>query len=331
MPDAEADYLAWAAKALRQYDVRAPTLRLLGHHDTVAFRVSSEASAEEFILRLHRPATQSFLGMRQRPDVIASELLWLDALARGTSLTVQQPIRNGDGKLVTEIELGADSLPCTLQRWVEGDSLLPDGIATAALAEELGAVVAQLHQHAAAWALPPEFVRPTYDLAYFLQRTEMLQSGVDYGVITPVDYAIMAETTDVILALLAATPRSTTMWGLIHADLHQGNYLVHRGDVRPVDFSLCGFGYWLYDLGTALLGLKHDLRDAFLRGYEQYRPSPREQMRLIDGFCVLSRLGAYVFMLSDPETHEWLKARLPRFAAHECRRFLLGEPVLPAI
>lgn len=337
MPDTESDCYAWAAialRALRSYALHAPTLKLLGHHDTVAFHVTSDMTPEGFLLRLHRPVTQSFVGVRQRPDVIMSELLWLEALAHDTDLTIQQPIRNVEGNLVTEIALGADSVPCTLLRWVQGDSLLPDGIATAPLAEELGAVIGQLHQHTATWTLPPGFIRPSYDLAHFRQRTELLLSGVDRGILTPEDYAVMAETTDAILALLAAIPFSPDAWGLIHADLHQGNYVVHHGSVRPIDFSLCGFGYWLYDLGTALLGLKRDLRDAFLNGYERYRSSPsspRDHMRLIDGFCVLSRLGAYVFMLSDPAAHEWLNARIPRFVAHECRRFLNGDSVLDAI
>ena len=34
-------------------------------------------------------------------------------------------------------------------------------------------------------------------------------------------------------------------WGLIHADLHEGNYLFHNEQIRPIDFYRCGFGYYL--------------------------------------------------------------------------------------
>jgi hypothetical protein len=43
---------------------------------------------------------------------------------------------------------------------------------------------------------------------------------------------------------------------------------------------------------------------------------------------LLSRIGAYIFMLPNPAEHEWLTERIARFVARECRPFPRHEPLL---
>ena len=117
-------------------------------------------------------------------------------------------------------------------------------------------------------------------------------------------------------------------WGVIHNDLQGSNILTWQGDIRPIDFSLCGWGYYLADLGTTLPSLKSVVRSSFLAGYQAYRPLASDAWRLIDGFFLLSRLGAYVYMLSDPAHQGWLQNRIPRFVAHECCQFIRTQPLL---
>jgi Ser/Thr protein kinase RdoA (MazF antagonist) len=63
-------------------------------------------------------------------------------------------------------------------------------------------------------------------------------------------------------------------FGLIRTDLHLGNALFWRGEVRVIDFDDCGFGYWLYDITVALWELRYrndyeDFRSALIEGYTQ--------------------------------------------------------------
>ena len=65
-------------------------------------------------------------------------------------------------------------------------------------------------------------------------------------------------------------------WGLIHADLHLGNALFHRGGVKLIDFDDCGYGHRLYDLAVAVWELRDEpdypaFRDALLNGYWSHR------------------------------------------------------------
>jgi Ser/Thr protein kinase RdoA (MazF antagonist) len=62
------------------------------------------------------------------------------------------------------------------------------------------------------------------------------------------------------------------VFGLIHADLHQENYLFHGKQVRAIDFDDCGYGPFVYDLAVTLSELEHradypTLRAALLAGY----------------------------------------------------------------
>ena len=64
--------------------------------------------------------------------------------------------------------------------------------------------------------------------------------------------------------------------GLIHADLHLGNALFHRGRVKLIDFDDCGTGPRLYELAVALWELRERsdypaFRDALLAGYRAHR------------------------------------------------------------
>ena len=69
---------------------------------------------------------------------------------------------------------------------------------------------------------------------------------------------------------------SRDVFGFIHADLHQWNYLFHGEEVRAIDFDDCGWGYFTYDMAVTLVsggsGTFPALQDAFLTGYQRVRP-----------------------------------------------------------
>ena len=107
-----------------------------------------------------------------------------------------------------------------------------------------------------------------------------------------------------------------------------GLSLVGGDATYPIDFSLCGFGAPLFDLGTCLTCIPGNLRPVLLEAYQQIEALPPAYPLLIDAFFLLSRMGAYVYMLPDAAMHEWLRERIPRFVAQECRLFLAEQRLL---
>jgi Ser/Thr protein kinase RdoA (MazF antagonist) len=84
-------------------------------------------------------------------------------------------------------------------------------------------------------------------------------------------------------------------FGLIHADIHQRNYLFNGRDVRLIDFGDCGWSHYLYDFAVTLNELDGmpnyaALRAGLLAGYRSVRELAPAQEALIDTFVMLRRL-----------------------------------------
>jgi Ser/Thr protein kinase RdoA (MazF antagonist) len=130
------------------------------------------------------------------------------------------------------------------------------------------------------------------------------------------------------------------VFGLIHGDFNFKNLLFCRGGVRAIDFDDCGFGHFLYDLGTLLetLLFRPDylaLRAALLGGYRQVWPLPPEQDALLDTFIAARWVHVGLVIWSRQELAS-ARAYAPCFMAvvePNLRRFLRvserGSPWVP--
>ncbi len=305
------EYLA--LRALSAFAIGSPEVIFIRHNENLAFHVVDTQASHAYLLRLHSPLTAAFEGERLRPQGIVSELCWLEALADETSLVLQRPVRTKTGDLLTMIAGERGNIPCSLLHWIDADPF--PAIPPIDQVRRLGIVIATLHSHARTWSVPESFARPVYDLAFYHQQISTLIRGVHDGIIRKGDWALIQETLELVLTTLAELQESLM---LIHADLWRGNLLASNIDVHPIDFSLCGFGSPLFDLGTCLPGIPADLRPFLLDAYQQQAMLPPTYPRLIDAYFLLSRMGAYVYLLANSAEHEWLKERIPRFVVQEC-------------
>ena len=53
-------------------------------------------------------------------------------------------------------------------------------------------------------------------------------------------------------AHLATLPRNKESYGLIHNDLHYHNFMLHDGEITVFDFDVCGYRWFMTDIGIAL-------------------------------------------------------------------------------
>ena len=325
----EDHFVAWARTALTHYPLATSAVRVLGHSENLTFQVVEHEHGATYLLRLHRPSTANFAGLRQQPVAIASELQWLVALRRDTAITVQEPVRNTHGHFVTSITVPAvGRVPCTLLRWVAGEPFDPLAPAAGDLVAPYAQLVARLHQHAKTWHIPASFVRPSYGPEFFRHVVALLHPGIAGGVITPRDFVIIRQTIEGARALMLSREQADHQWGLIHNDLHPGNCVVLGAEMRPIDFSLCGFGYFLFDLSTCVGSLSVELRQGFLDAYSQSQPLPSNAVRLIEACLIVSRMSYYAYTLPNVAQQAWLKQRIPQVVETICQRFLNNESFL---
>lgn len=332
--------MQWARTALEQYELRQPSIVFLGHSDNLTFRVE-EPGGTLYLLRLHQPVLRYWRGIRQKPEVIAAELEWLEALAWEGHFTVQQPVRTRSGELVALISRGlsapestqggdeAAPLPATLLTWLEGEHFSPAAPNAPSIVENYGALVARLHAFSTTWEPPAGLARPAYDLAHFRRVLSRLVRGVDQGFFTDEIYRTLRATIRKLLEQISLEPDDRQHWGMIHADLHMGNFLVQGSQAIPIDFSFCGLGHYAFDLSICLAGGLHaNLRPNFLAGYRAVRALPEDDLAVVGAYALAGRLSYYAYQIDNPVEREWLRRRLPEVAHHECARYLAGESIL---
>ncbi len=322
-------FLQWAALALEQYPLAQPRPKFLRHSENLTFQVSD--GRRKYLLRLHKPKTATLEDIRQQPPAILSELQWMDALRREAGVPVPPVLPNRDGDLVTLIHPAGEPrpIPCSLLGWVNGRPFDPAAEDAPALARRLGELTARMHTHAVAWQPPEGFLRPRYGSDHAWTLIDKLAAGVSLGLLSPADFALLRALADALTSTISEIAPTPENYSLIHGDLHTGNWLIRRGQIIPLDFSLCAFGYHLFDLATAAgsLGAENaSLRTPFFEGYGQIRPLPEDSPRKIEAFFLISVLSHYAFILPDPERHEWLYENIPRMLRTIGQKFLREQP-----
>jgi len=320
-----------AETALASYDLGTTRLTPLAHFFNTTFRVDTccrlpgEAGqsdqrangGERYVIRIHRPGSQN-------AAMIRSELLWLLALRREAGLVVPEPVATRDGALL--MLAGAAGVPeprhCVVFRWVAG-RFLRARLGQRELAQ-VGAFMAQLHRHAERFVVPDGFLRKRWDYAGI--RSAVLGTDLEqsWAHLSRADRALLDAVGAQVQQAMDSLGEGREVFGLIHADLYERNYLFANGDVHAIDFDGCGWGYYLFDIGVAFSTLLARpeypaLRQAFLDGYRRVRPLAAHHEALIDTF-IAGRLMGHVL---------WLAAHVdePSYGARAVRRitYELGE------
>jgi Ser/Thr protein kinase RdoA (MazF antagonist) len=316
------DYAALASRALAEYDLSSPALSFIQHSENITFKVESEGAA--YLLRLHVPRSPEFGSHGSESAAIRSELQWLESLSRN-HLPVQRPVRNRAGELVTQVENGlAGLVNCSLLSWLEGE-LYARELETADTVAQIGTLVGQLHMHASRWRPPPGFVRPKRDIAYYEHVVRSLEPAVEDGRVAYQDFKSLQAAVEGVIGLIRGMRNTRRIQGLIHADLHRGNFIHHQGHVSPIDFSFCAFGHFAFDLGVCLASISPSLHPVFLVNYDRLFALPRDFGRLIEGFFVAGYVGTFALWVADPEAQEVLAQRVPFIAREFAARFNRDE------
>ncbi len=310
-----------AYKALEKYDLKVQDVLYIQHSENVTFKVT--ASGKSYLLRLHKPLTPGMGSHGVNPEVIRSELRWVNSLLRN-KLPVPRPIRNHSGGFVTRVTSGDGPLNCSVLGWLDGD-LYTREMESEDTVAQIGRLVGKVHRHSNRWRLPKKFQRPVRDAAYFSKVVDSLLPAVDDGRINYLDFKAMQTSVQELIQLLPSSRKSRATVGLIHGDLHRGNFIIHNGEIRLIDFSLCAVGHFSYDLGTCLSNISPALHPVFLENYERFFPLPKDFERIIEGFFIASYAATFSYWLENPEAQETLVQRVPYISQQFASRFNRDE------
>ena len=272
-----------------------------GENATFAFDSDSDLSPlpapyhrRRVLVRLHGSAFKS-------ADWVRSETQWLSAL-RSSGLVVPEPLVSSDGRLVEQVSFEGESRPCTLMRWIEGRGGRVVSVRRMYLT---GRLMAKMHSQACSWELPTGFERRNWDFDEFFGNTTNLATPIEvlWSFVPKVLVGPMRDMEDRFHDLYPAEVPSDRPYGLVHADLHTWNTVMHKGEVYPIDFDDCGFAYHIMDIANVLeqpLGKPgwYERASSFISGYREVRPFPESEWRKV-GLAMAMRCASNVLWLID--------------------------------
>lgn len=254
--------------------------RLVAARENEVWRVRLPGGAPA-ALRLHRAGYQSAAAIR-------SELWWCGELA-ARGLPVPAPVAGAGGEALVAL---ADGRHASVVTWAEGAPigaagvpLAGDAAAQAALHRDLGRLLARLHAATAALSLPGWFARPAWDLPGLLGETPFWGRFWDHPAATADQRRLLLRARAWLAERLADHARSAPLMP-VHADVLRENVLAGPSGLSLIDFDDAGFGYPLYDLGTALSQCLAEpafpaIRAALMEGYGT------EDGAMVDAFTMM--------------------------------------------
>ena len=314
--------------ALAHYAITPTTITLVQYRNNAVFRVTTP-SGEQFALRIH--AATNFTGTAPTYSVpeIESEVRWLTALRHDTDLLVPEPVPTRTGAWVPTVAVDAvpEARACVLFRWVPGR--FRRAAPQPATYTRVGQVMAMLHHHGQQFGHPVGFMRPTLDWDTMFGPASGLGSVTESPLLTLRECALFHTLTVELRAGMLQVGQHSDTFGLIHADIHPGNYLVVGNRVGVIDFEDCGYSYFLFDLAQPLLIVAQlptaaTLQAALLDGYSRVRLLPANIDRILPIFLAARLLLLIKLYALSPNRQVQQEARQWVPGAVDAARALLA-------
>ena len=230
----------------------------------------------------------------------------MEALRRQTPIRTPRPIAALSGELITEAAVAdGQARHCVVFEFLEGRE--PSEADLAGAFRLLGEISARFHRQVEGWTLPPGFERLAWDFDRMLGRSPNWGDWHDAPFLDARAIELLERQARLLERRLAQFGKARDRFGLIHADLRLANLLLHEGSIRVLDFDDSGFGWFLYDLASAL-SFMEERRDvgqliaAWLEGYRTIRPLSATDEAEIGTFLMLRRMVILAWMGSHAET-----------------------------
>lgn len=266
-------------------------------------------AVQNFVFSIGRTGSPAVLRLTHESHrslaEVESELCWMiDLKERGLPVagafrsvrnTLTEPIGSAHGRFVAvcfKCLPGVEANPAQPEFW------------STRMREQLGSIMAQMHQAAAAAGWKPETLsRGTW-------RDESVARNFHSYV--PASEKSVHRAFDRVRAELDSLPRSRESFGLIHADLNHANFLITPGGLNIFDFDDSCYSWFAYDLivpifhqptadQTAMDAKARATLDLLLQGYERVRPFDRAWLEWLPLFLKWRDLLTYGFFYEQLE------------------------------
>ena len=284
-------------KALELWGVNPKKISLPLQSENTVFKIE-DSNGNNFALRISKEGRHHF-------NEFTSEHLWMSHLA-DIGLKVPKTVLSIEREAFVEIEntLSTKKVYACLLSWLEGQqlsSLLPvmkkEDVKNTY--KSLGGVIAKLHTAAIDWNAPKEFSRPSFDVDGLLGEEPLWGRFWEVKSINSSDRMELNLIKDKLRIALEGFDKDSNLFGIIHADLHSENILLHNENLAIIDFDNLAFGWFGFDLAGALWdridvsangGHFKTAQESIIEGYLQERPDAQKIIDSIPMFLLVRTL-----------------------------------------
>jgi thiamine kinase-like enzyme len=157
---------------------------------------------------------------------------------------------------------------------------------------------------------------------------EELQEAYKLNHITKENLKHMHNSLDQIKIIMIKLDEYPDSKGLVHTDLGLSNWIVKDNKVTPIDFSLCGMGYYLMDMSSLMANFENiSYRKIALKGFEK-ASNTKVNIRHLEAFFAL---GVMMFITTQHNRlymQDWFKGSMERWTMTILDPFLNNKTFL---
>ena len=272
------------------YKADASNAKKLGDFENYVYEVQRDG--KPYILRL----THSSHRMKKE---VEGELKWINFL-NGRGIHVSLVHESENGELVETVNVGDTNFYVCLFDKAPGSPVQRNSPEFGPeLFEKWGVITAQMH-----------LATEEYDAS----NTQRLQWDEDdlielENFIDPVVDQVIIEGNRQLVASLQQLPQTKKTFGLIHSDIHMGNFFYHEGNIHVFDFDDSMYFYFASDIAIPLYysiwakyrketletrsAFGKEILEHFLKGYMSVREISREWVERLPMFLKLRDYTLY--------------------------------------
>lgn len=276
-------------EAAASFTVTLPELVELDGFENFIYEYQKEG--KDYILRISHIS-------RRTPDMIEAEMHWIQYLHQN-QVNCSQPLKSNNGHLVEVIGTGENQFVVCAFDKVPGCRVTEE-LDTKQFRFNYGRQLGRMHR-----------VTRDYQPGNF-QRIQWFDDELvrNFGEVVPVDQVeVIRRMTENTQQILSMTPNKDN-YGLIHADVHLGNFFVQQDDIFLYDFDDSQYAFFAADIAIVMFYFAgrcpnsrsredfiREFYQDFMKGYLSEYQLPLDELRKIPIFLKQREIILYAAVL----------------------------------
>lgn len=223
-------------EAAKRYDFDRGKLKFINDFENYIYEF--EKNGQQYILRLTHSSHRT-------EDLVNGELDWIHYLHKNGA-NVCNPIFSHNNKLVERIDSKKSYFLATAFEKAKGGHAERNNEAVwnCSLFEKWGQTVGRMHALTKDHS-PSNNVNKRFDMF----EDDLYKNGGNYIKVYGNEFVNKLEN---LIKWCETLPKGPNTYGLVHTDVHQGNFFVNNGNITVFDFDDCAYSWFVNDIAIVL-------------------------------------------------------------------------------